>query len=99
MPSLIANPRQDIPAAELAAGLSVLGRIASDGAGTGQAVLDSRAVSEYRIRLAQLDATITELESSGSPERAAPARGERDWITATASECRRTQRTLFACVP
>jgi hypothetical protein len=81
---LIANPRQDISAADLAAGLAVAGRLA---AGASQPVLDRRAIGEYRSQLMRLSSEISQLESADAldvagRDRAARARAEHDWITA-----------------
>ncbi|MGW1616675.1 hypothetical protein ACWCQZ_46165 [Streptomyces sp. NPDC002285] len=79
---LIANPRQEIHAVDLVAGLTALG----DGAGppthSGQPVLDQAAIREYKHRLTRLRAEIDELESRDEHTRAAPARAERDWLMA-----------------
>src|SRR5579872_1422736 len=72
---LVANPRREILAAELAAGLSALGT-ASDG-GSAHPVLDQAAIAEYRNRLRRLDA---ELDQRGGGD--AEARAERDWLVA-----------------
>jgi tetratricopeptide (TPR) repeat protein len=76
---LVANPRQDIPAADLAAGLAVLGSSAG-AAGAAQPVLDQQARGEYRTRLTQLAGEISELEAAGALEQAGRVRAERDWI-------------------
>jgi hypothetical protein len=76
---LIANPRQDIPATDLVAGLSAL---AGTEPGAGQPVLDRQAIAEYRTRLARLDAEIAELESDGATGPASRARAERGWLAA-----------------
>jgi hypothetical protein len=74
---LIANPRQEIQAADLVAGLAGLQ------AGPAQQVLDREAIAEYRNRLKQLD---TQLSETGTdPGRAARARAERDWLIAQLS--------------
>jgi hypothetical protein len=78
---LIANPRQDIPATELVAGLSALAGSRAE-TGTGQAVLDRQAIAEYRQRLACLDAEIAELEAAGAEPEAARAHAERGWLAA-----------------
>ncbi len=75
---LIANPRQDIPATDLVAGLSAL--TASAEPGPGQPVLDRQAIAEYRQRRTRLDAEIAELEAAGAQPEAARARAERDWL-------------------
>ena len=75
---LIANPRQDIPAADLVAGLGTLSGAA--GGAAAQPVLDRDAIVEYRHRVKRLDAEIADLESAGSVEQAERARAERDWL-------------------
>jgi hypothetical protein len=76
---LIASPRQDISAADLVAGLALVGN--ADG-GTAQPVLDQAAITGYRTRLRQLNAEIDELEAEPDPDgsRSARARAERDWL-------------------
>ncbi len=76
---LIANPRQEIQAADLVAGLAGLSETAGE-AGTAQHVLDHEAIAEYRNRLRRLD---TEIEQD--PGRATRARAERDWLVAQLS--------------
>ncbi len=82
---LIANPRQEIQAADLVAGLAGLSGTGGD-AGTAQRVLDPEAIAEYRNRLRQLD---TELNETGIDEleasRAGLAKAERDWLVAQLS--------------
>ena len=87
---LIANPRQEIQAADLVAGLAGLSGASGDAAGSGPAhpVLDHEAIAEYRNRLKRLDAEIAELESGEDPGRASSlgrARAERDWLIAQLS--------------
>jgi hypothetical protein len=77
---LIANPRQEIQAVDLAAGLAGLSSAVS-GLGTPHPVLDRDAIGEYKNRLNRLDAEIDQLESTDSV-RAASARDEREWLTA-----------------
>ena len=76
---LIANPRQEILAADLAAGLAALGG-ASDG-GSAHPVLDQAAIAEYRNRLKRLDAELDQRETGDEEDRGA-ARAERDWLVA-----------------
>jgi hypothetical protein len=78
---LIANPRREIQAADLVAGLAALSGGISVG-GAAHPVLDREAIGDYRNRLDRLDAEIDQLESGGDPVRAASARTERDWLTA-----------------
>jgi hypothetical protein len=77
---LIANPRQEIQAADLVAGLAGLSGPSGE-AGAAQRVLDPAAIAEYRSRLKNLDTEIDELE----PDRARQARAERDWLVAQLS--------------
>jgi hypothetical protein len=77
---LIDNPRQEILAADLVAGLAALSRAGSD-PGSVHPVLDRDAIGEYKKRLSRLKAEIDQLESAGSA-RAASARDERDWLMA-----------------
>ena len=81
---LIANPRQEILAADLVAGLAAL----SGAAGATHPVLDHEAIAEYRNRLKRLDAEIGQLESDDDPSPASllgQARAERDWLVAQLS--------------
>jgi hypothetical protein len=78
---LIANPRRDIAAADLVAGVATLsGRVG--GGGEPQAVLDGKALADYRHRTSQLDAEIAALETAGHAERLRRARAEREWLSA-----------------
>ena len=72
---LLANPRQEILAAELAAGLSALG--AAGEGGSAHPVLDQAAITEYRNRLKRLDAELDQREPVDAETRA-----ERDWLVA-----------------
>lgn len=76
---LIANPRQEIPAADLAAGVASVGGHAEAG-GAGQPVLDAAAIADYRGRIRRLDAELDELPPGGEADRA--TRAERDWLVA-----------------
>jgi hypothetical protein len=78
---LIANPRQEVKAADLVSGLATLSSVAGAGE-TAHPVLDREAIGEYRGRLKRLDAEIDQLESADDPDRAAHARAERDWLVA-----------------
>jgi hypothetical protein len=82
---LIANPRQEIQAADLVAGLAGLSGTGA-GAGTAQRVLDPEAIAEYRNRLRQLDTQLSEtgIDELG-PDQASHARAERDWLVAQLS--------------
>ena len=71
---LIANPRQEIAAADLVAGVSGVATQAS------QPVLDAEAIASYRGRLRRLDADLATLIPGSDAERAAS--GEREWLLA-----------------
>jgi tetratricopeptide (TPR) repeat protein len=75
---LIANPRQEILAADLVTGLAGLGR-ELDGGAAAHPVLDQAAIGEYRDRLKRLEA---EINAADDPDQAASARTERDWLLA-----------------
>jgi hypothetical protein len=78
---LLANPRQEILAAELAAGLSALG--AAGEGGSAYPVLDQAAITEYRNRLKRLDAELDQREPGDEREPGdTEARAERDWLVA-----------------
>jgi len=77
---LIDNPRQEIRAVDLVAGLAALSTAVGD-RGTAHPVLDRDAIGEYKKRRVRLDAEIDQRESA-DPGRAASARDERDWLTA-----------------
>ena len=77
---LIDNPRQEILAVDLVAGLAALSSAVSD-LGSAHPVLDRDAIAEYKQRRSRLEAEIDQLEST-DPARAASARDERDWLTA-----------------
>jgi hypothetical protein len=76
---LLANPRQEIPAADLAAGLAALS--AAGDRGSAYPVLDQAALAEYRHRLKRLDAELDQPELGDEEDRDA-ARAERDWLLA-----------------
>jgi hypothetical protein len=76
---LIANPRQEIPAADLAAGVASVGGRAEAG-GALQPVLDAAAIADYRGRIRRLDAELDELPPGSEADRA--TRAERDWLVA-----------------
>jgi hypothetical protein len=78
---LVANPRQEIQAADLVTGLAVLGSATVNGRAA-QPVLDHAAIHEYRSRLRHLGAELDELDAADDPVRAARARSERDWLVA-----------------
>jgi tetratricopeptide (TPR) repeat protein len=82
---LIANPGQEIPAIDLAAGVEAVSSGTTGGGGSAQPILDRVAVKEYRNRLSQLSDEIDELEARDDTSRAAEARAERDWLIAALS--------------
>jgi hypothetical protein len=76
---LIGNPRQEITAADLVAGLAaVAGRSAASG--VGQPVLDGEAIASYRSRLRRLDTELDQLTPGSAADRA--ARAEWEWLAA-----------------
>jgi len=77
---LIANPLQEIRAADLAAGLATLGPTVGRAVNSVQPVLDHEAVQAYRRRLEQLPREIEEHEERGALQQAARARKEREWL-------------------
>ena len=77
---LIGNPRREILAVDLVAGLAALSSAVSE-LGTAHPVLDRAAIGEYRNRLNRLESELDQLGSADS-SRAASAREERDWLTA-----------------
>jgi hypothetical protein len=82
---LIANPRQEIQAADLVAGLAGLSGTGGE-AGAAQRVLDQAAIAGYRSRLKRLDAQLDEAGIGElEPDRARQARAERDWLVAQLS--------------
>jgi hypothetical protein len=85
---LIANPRQEIQAADLVAGLAGLSGTGNEvqGSGAAQSVLDQEAIAEYRSRLKRLDAQLGEIGIDElEPDRARQVRAERDWLVAQLS--------------
>ena len=70
---LVANPRQEILAADLAVGLAALGAAG----GSAHPVLDEVAIAEYRNRLKRLDAELDRREAGDEATRA-----EREWLVA-----------------
>lgn len=77
---LIANPRQEIRAVDLVAGLTALDGAAKDTALSGQRTLDRVATREYRGRLVRLRLELDEAKVADDPERAAAAQAEHDWL-------------------
>jgi DNA-binding SARP family transcriptional activator len=77
---LLANPGQEIPAIELAAGVAALHDAVANTAH--QPVLDAVAIRDYRKRIDELRERIEDLEAENRPERAAEARAEQDWLIA-----------------
>jgi hypothetical protein len=78
---LIANPRQEIRAADLTAGLTVLATAAAE-SGAAHPVLDAAAVREYRNRLTRLAAEIDQLDPADDGDLASRSRAEREWLVA-----------------
>jgi len=78
---LIANPRQEIRAADLVAGLATLSSGITEG-GAAHPVLDHKAIAGYRNRLKRLDAEIDQLEPGADPDLVARTQAERDWVRA-----------------
>jgi hypothetical protein len=77
---LIANPRQEIPAIDLVAGLAALNDTTKRATATAQPLLDREAMRAYRARLTRLNDEIRDLEAANEGERAASTRAERDWL-------------------
>lgn len=77
---LITNPRQEIRAVDLVAGLTALSEAAEHPARSGQPVLDRVATQEYRNRLARLRAELDEFKAAEDHERVAAAQVEHDWL-------------------
>lgn len=77
---LLANPRQEIRALDLVAGVTALNEAAAHTALSGQPVLDRVATQEYRNRLARLRTEPDELKAADDHERAAVAQVEHDWL-------------------
>lgn len=78
---LIANPRQEIPAIDLVAGVQAF---AGD-SGSAQPVLDREAFRQYRHRLSTLRTQAGEMEARNDASRAAQVRAESDWLIAELS--------------
>ena len=72
--ALLAAPRRDIPALDLAAG----GRGLRDSAGA--PVLDADAAASYKRRLAELADELDAADAAGDAVRASRAGAERDWL-------------------
>jgi hypothetical protein len=77
---LITNPRQEIRAVDLVAGLTALNEATEHPAPSGQPVLDRVATQEYRNRLARLRTELDELKAADDHERVAAAQAEYDWL-------------------
>jgi hypothetical protein len=82
---LIANPRREITAADLVAGVASVGGDAAaagyDAVGAAdQHVLDAEAIASYRDRLRRLDAELDKLTPGSDADHA--ARAEREWLVA-----------------
>ncbi|MDT0467913.1 hypothetical protein [Streptomyces gibsoniae] len=77
---LIANPRQEIRAVDLVAGLAALDGVTERTALSGQPLLDRMATQEYRDRLARLRTELDEFKAADDQDRAAAAQAEHDWL-------------------
>ncbi|MEU0034197.1 hypothetical protein [Streptomyces sp. NPDC006333] len=77
---LIANPRQEIRAVDLVAGLTALDGAVERTAPSGQRALDRVATQEYRSRLTRLRLELDEFGAAGDHERAAATQAEHDWL-------------------
>lgn len=82
---LLANPRQEIDALDLVAGVTALDGLARAGSGSAQSILDEAAIGQYRLRLTELDGTAEAGESWPVQEEGDRARAERDWLTSELS--------------
>ena len=71
---LIANPRQEIQAADLVAGLAGLSGTSGE-AGAAQRVLDQEAIAEYRNRLKRLDTELTRPDRRAGTRPGPPGQG------------------------
>jgi len=74
--ALLAAPRRDIPALDLAAGGPGLRAAAAP------PVLDPAAAASYRRRLGELAAELDAADAAGDAERASRAEAERQWLLA-----------------
>ncbi|MFF0520989.1 hypothetical protein ACFYTC_19945 [Actinomadura nitritigenes] len=74
---LMANPGQEIPAVELAAGQGAASPVPA-----GQPLLDEAAKRQYKKRLAELQDQAERADLAGDPDRAAELLRERDWLIA-----------------
>ena len=74
--TLLASPRHDISALDLAAGGPGLRALAAP------PVLDDAAAASYRRRLGELTAELDAADAAGDAERAARAEAERQWLLA-----------------
>jgi hypothetical protein len=74
--ALLAAPRRDISALDLAAGGRGLQAAAAD------PMLDKAAAASYQQRLMELAAELDAADSAGDQQRAAKADAERDWLMA-----------------
>ncbi|MFE2139956.1 tetratricopeptide repeat protein [Streptomyces sp. NPDC059466] len=77
---LIANPRQEIRAVDLVAGMTALDGAVEPAGVSGQRTLDRVAMREYRGRLARLRLELDEFKAADDIERAATAQAEHDWL-------------------
>jgi len=77
---LVANPGQEIPSADLVAGVAELSKAAARVSHSAQPILDRAAIRQYRDRLSQLSLEIAECEARNDEECAAAARVEQTWL-------------------
>lgn len=77
---LLANPRYEIPAIELAAGPVPHQRSAAASGGAAQPTLDEVAIKAYRERLSSLQEDMDAYEAANDIVRAEQTRVERDWL-------------------
>jgi tetratricopeptide (TPR) repeat protein len=75
---LLANPRQEIDAVDLVAGVTALDSYAETG--SIQPVIDQVALGQYQLRLTELDGVIDAAESRRDQAHGDRARAERDWL-------------------
>ncbi|HET7013380.1 MAG TPA: hypothetical protein VFI65_05700 [Streptosporangiaceae bacterium] len=86
---LLANPRQEIDAVDLVAGVAALDGFA--GIGSAQPILDEVAIGQYRRRLTELGGVTETGESWYEHEGAEDARAEHDWLASELSAATRLQ--------
>ncbi|HEY6795217.1 MAG TPA: tetratricopeptide repeat protein [Kineosporiaceae bacterium] len=75
---LLANPDEDIPCVDLAAGVAAVHRAAADR--STHRILDDAAVRQYRRRIEELGEEVDALERRGRTAQAHQRRTELDWL-------------------